>query len=106
VLWVGYVHKDDLKHLREFRYLSIARRFWDQWYARAIRIQIEPPLRFAVRLKPYLAGILTHCRYRLHASLLEGIDNTITVIKRRAYRFRNCAYFFLKIRDAFPGIGR
>ncbi|MBB4314479.1 transposase, partial [Roseospira marina] len=26
------------------------------------------------------------------------------VIKRMAYGFRDDAYFFLKIRDAFPGI--
>lgn len=44
--------------------------------------------------------------WRLHTSLLEGINNTIKVIKRRAYGFRDDDYFFLKIRAAFPGIGR
>ncbi len=105
-LWTVYVLKDDLKHLWDFHYPANARRFWDQWYARAVRSRIEPLRRFAIRLKPYLPGIIAHCRFRLHTSLLEGINNTIKVIKRRAYGFRDDAYFFLKIRAAFPGIGR
>jgi len=35
--------------------------------------------------------------------LLEGMNNTIKVIKRMAYGFRDAEYFFLKIRAAFPG---
>ena len=36
----------------------------------------------------------------------SGINNKIKVIKRIAYGYRDDAYFFLKIRAAFPGIGR
>lgn len=36
----------------------------------------------------------------------EGINNRIKVIKRIAYGYRDDAYFFLKIRAAFPGVGR
>lgn len=102
----AYVLKDDLKHLWDFHYPKAARRFWDQWYARAVRSRLRPLRQFALKLKPYLAGIIAHCRWRLHTSLLEGINNTIKVIKRRAYGFRDEDYFFLKIRAAFPGIGR
>jgi len=34
---------------------------------------------------------------------LEGINDTIKVIKRMAYGYRDDEYFFLRIRDAFPG---
>jgi transposase len=67
---------------------------------------IEPLRRFAKRLKPYVPGIVAHCRHRLHTSPLEGINNKIKVIKRMAYGFRDDAYFFLKISAAFPGIPR
>ena len=60
--------------------------------------------RFAKRLKTYLPGILSHCRWPLHTSLLEGMNNKIKVIKRMAYGYRDDEYFFLKIRQAFPGI--
>ena len=49
-------------------------------------------------------GVLSHCQYPLHTSLLEGMNNKIKVIKRMAYGYRDEEYFFLKIRDAFPGI--
>jgi len=35
--------------------------------------------------------------------VLERINNKIKVIKPIAYGFRDDAYFFLKIRAAFPG---
>jgi hypothetical protein len=40
---------------------------WEEqpWYHRAIRSRIEPLKVFARRLKPYLPGILAHCRWPL-----------------------------------------
>ncbi len=49
------------------------------------------------------AGILAHCLFPFHTSLLEGINNKIKVLKRMAYGYRDDEYFFLKIMDAFPG---
>jgi transposase len=98
-----YVLKDDLKHLWDYQYVGAARRFWDEWYTRAMRSRIDPLKKFARNLKSYLRGILAHCRWPLHTSLLEGINNKIKVIKRMAYGFRDDAYFFLRIRAAFPG---
>jgi len=99
-----YVLKDDLKSLWDYTYEGAARRLWDEWYGRAIRSRIEPLKKFARNLKERLAGILAHCRWPLHTSLLEGINNKIKVIKRMAYGYRDDEYFFLKIRAAFPGI--
>jgi transposase len=104
-LMVAYVLKDDLKELWSYRHEGYARRFWLGWYRRAIRSRIEPLKAFARKLRGYLPGLLAHCRYPLHTSLLEGINNKIKVIKRMAYGFRDDEYFFLKIRAAFPGIG-
>lgn len=42
----------------------------------------------------------------MNSSILEGVNNRITVIKRIAYGFRDSAYFYLKIKDAFPGKAR
>ncbi|HON92953.1 MAG TPA: ISL3 family transposase [Sedimentisphaerales bacterium] len=103
-LMTVYVLKDDLKALWSYQYPKAARRFWKHWYSRAIRSRIEPLKTFARNLKPYLDGIIAHCRWPLHTSLLEGINNKIKVIKRMAYGFRDDEYFFLKIRAAFPGI--
>ncbi|CAJ3628976.1 ISBma1, transposase [Burkholderia pseudomallei] len=65
---------------------------------------VEPRLR--ARLQGYWHGIVARCRHPLNTSVVEGINNTIKVIKRRAYGYRDEQYFFLKIRAAFPGIPR
>lgn len=98
-----HILKEDLKSLWDYRYPGAAMSFWKEWYQRAVRSRIEPLKRFARNLRDRLHGILAHCRYPLHTSLLEGINNKIKVIKRMAYGFRDDAYFFLKIRNAFPG---
>ena len=98
-----YLLKDDLKHLWSYTYPGAARRFWREWYSRAIRSRIEPLKRFARNLKKRIDGVISHCRYPLNTSLLEGFNNKIKVIKRMAYGFRDYDYFFLRIRAAFPG---
>ena len=102
-LFTVYVLKDDLKRLWQYRYPKAARRCWEGWYERAMASGIPALMRFAALLTPYLPGILSHCRYPLHTGLVEGINNKIKVLKRMAYGYRDDAYFFLKIRAAFPG---
>ena len=102
-LMTVYVLKEDLKRLWRYRHSGYARRLWNDWYQRAMESGITPLILFANRLKPYLNGILAHCRHPLHTSVLEGINNRIKVIKRMAYGYRDQDYFFLKIQAAFPG---
>jgi transposase len=102
-LAVVYILKEDLKHLWDFHYPAAARRFWREWYERAIRSRISPLIKFARNLRTNIEAVLAHCRWRLGTSFLEGINNKIKVIKRMAYGFRDDEYFFLKIRAAFPG---
>ena len=69
----------------------------------AIRSRIELLKTFARRLKAKIDGVLAHCRWPLHTSLLEGIHNNIKVIERTAYGFRDDEHFFLRIRAVLPG---
>lgn len=62
--------------------------------------------RFAERIKAFLPGILADGEPPLHASLAEGINNKIKVIKRMTYGFRDYEYFLLKIGAAYPGNAR
>ena len=59
---------------------------WTGWL---LLRSLEPIKAFARKLKGYLPGILAHCRWQLHTSLIEGINNKIKVIKRMAYGFRD-----------------
>ena len=100
-----YLLKDDLKQLWRYRSEAWARKAWKSWKRRAMRSGLQPLRHFARCLEPYLPGILAHCRWPLGTNLVEGINNKIKVIKRIAYGYRDDAYFFLKIRAAFPGVG-
>lgn len=104
-LFVVYVLRDALKDLWAQRQPAQALKAWRSWYRKARRSGIGPLRHFANKLRSYLPGILAHCRYPLGTNLIEGINNKIKVIKRMAYGFRDDAYFFLKIRAAFPGSG-
>jgi transposase len=104
-LFVVYVLRDALKDLWSHRDPALAERAWRSWYRKALRSGLEPLRRFARLLRDYVPGILAHCHYPLGTNLIEGINNKIKVIKRMAYGFRDDAYFFLKIRAAFPGVG-
>lgn len=81
-------------------------RRWKDWYRMAVDSGIAPAIAFAKRLRKYRRGILASAIFPLHTSVLEGVNNRIKVIKRMAYGFRDSAYFFLKIKDAFPGKAR
>lgn len=99
----AYLMRDELKHLWTYRTEGWARRGWEDWHHRAVRSRIAPLVAFARKLAVHAHGIVAHARWQLHTSLIEGINNKIKVIKRMAYGLRDDAYFFLKIRAAFPG---
>jgi transposase len=98
-----YVLRDELKRLWFYRRPAAAQQAWNHWCEQAEQSGIAALNTFAQRLKAYLHGILARCRHPLNTSIVEGINNTIKVIKRRAYGYRDQEYFFLKIRAAFPG---
>ena len=103
-LMTAYILKDDLKELWRQPTRQAARQAWEAWKAKAMESGLKPLIRFARNLEAYIDGIVSSAAWRLNTSVLEGINNRIKVIKRMAYGFRDDAYFFLKIRAAFPGI--
>jgi len=101
-----YIMKEHLNRLWSYTDPLCARAWWYQWYRLAIESGIDALIRFAKKLSVHIEGILSFTRYRLTTGILEGMNNTIKVIKRVAYGFRDDQYFFLRIRHAFPGIRR
>ena len=98
-----YLLKTELKEIWFAPSVREGARRWRLWYQMAIDSQLTPAIQFAKRLKKYLRGILASALYRMNSSILEGVNNKIKVINRMADGFRDSAYFFLKIKAAFPG---
>ena len=98
-----YILKDQLKAIYRYRRRGWAKKALDQWCGLAE--QIDHPLmkRFIGRLRFFEHGILNHCDYPIGTSKLEGVNNKIKVIKRKAYGFHDPGYFALKVKQALPG---
>jgi len=93
--------KDKLKHIWTYRSRTWASKAIDDWCSLARSLK-EPSLNtFANTLENYRYGILNHCDYPIHNGKLEGVNNKIKVIKRKAYGFHDLRYFTLKIYQAF-----
>ena len=98
-----YQLKDQLKMLYRYRYRAWAKRAIDQWCEMAAEIDHHAMHRFIGRLRFFEHGILNHCNYPIGTSPLEGVNNKIKVIKRKAYGFHDPHYFALKVKQALPG---
>ncbi|ATD58956.1 MAG: ISL3 family transposase [Janthinobacterium svalbardensis] len=98
-----YLLKTELKEIWYAPSVREGARRWKRWMKLARDSEIAPVIQFAKRLRKYVRGIIASAIYPMNSSILEGVNNRIKVIKRMAYGFRDSAYFFLKIKDAFPG---
>ena len=93
--------KDKLKHIWRYRHRTWANKAIDNWCELACSIQQPALTAFANMLDRRRYGIVNHCDYPIHTGQIEGINNKIKVIKRKAYGFRDLRYFTLKIYQAF-----
>jgi transposase len=93
--------KDKLKHIWQYRSRTCADKAIDQWCDLARSIKQPSLTSFAKMLERHRYGIVNHCDYPIHTGKIEGVNNKIKVIKRKAYGFHDLRYFTLKIYQAF-----
>lgn len=99
----AYILKDALKKIWSYKYRKLGEKALDNWCQLASESNIRPIIKFAKKLQDHREGILNHCYYPIHTGKLEGVNNTLKVIKRKAYGFRDTRYFILKAKQAFAG---
>ena len=97
---------DELRHLWGLGTRPQAVALVLDWIYRAAHSRIKPLVAFAQNLRNYIDGIVNSCKYEINTSVLEGVNNRIKQIKRRAYGFHDDQYFYLKVKAAFPGLPR
>ena len=95
--------KDQLKEIYDYSRRGRAKKALDAWCDMASQIDHPEVQRFIGRLRFFEYGILNHCDFPIGTSKLEGVNNKIKVIKRRAYGYHDPEYFALKVKQAFPG---
>lgn len=71
--------------------------FLHSWVEEVQTTTIQPLIKFANTLMAHRTDILNWFDYRISTGPLEGFNNKIKVLKRKAYGYRDMEYFALKI---------
>lgn len=95
----AYVLKESFGQLWSYEREGWARRFFENWRASLKWQRLKPYEKFAEMIDRHWDGIAAYCRPENKVSLgfVEGLNNKIRVIQRRAYGLRDENYLRLKI---------
>lgn len=98
-LHIAYLLKESFGQLWDYRTEGWARRFFDNWKASLKWQRLKPYEAFAAMIERHWEGIVTHIEADSKVSLgfVEGLNNKIRVIQRRAYGLRDEEYLRLKV---------
>jgi len=98
-LQTAYLLKETFGQLWSYRTEGWARRFFDHWKESLRWQRLQPYEKFAEMIERHWDGIATYSRPENKVALgfVEGLNNKIRVIQRRAYGLRDEEYLRLKI---------
>ena len=96
-LATAYYMKEELREFWAQLTEPLARRFLDDWIARAQSSGIRMLQKFARTLQLHRTGLLNWYKFSISTGPLEGTNTKIRVLQRQAYGFRDHEFFKLKI---------
>lgn len=99
-LAISYYLKEDLQQLWRQKTLDNAKDFLGKWVAKAFASGVHLLKKFAQSLLKHRSGIFAWYHHKISTGPLEGMNNKIKVLKRKAYGYRDMEFFKLKIKAA------
>jgi transposase len=95
----AYLLKESFGQLWEYRSETWARKFFDNWCSSLKWQRLKPYEEFAAMIERHWDGIAAYCKPENKVALgfVEGLNNKIRVLQRRAYGLRDEEYLGLKI---------
>ena len=98
-LQTAYLLKETFGQLWDYDTEGWARRFFDNWKAALKWQRLKPYNKFVAMIERHWEGIAAYCHPNNKVALgfVEGLNNKIRVIQRRAYGLRDEEYLRLKI---------
>lgn len=98
-LHTAYLLKESFGQLWHYEREGWARRFFENWRAALKWQRLEPYEKFAEMIDRHWDGIAAYCEPQNKVSLgfVEGLNNKIRAIQRRAYGLRDEEYLRLKV---------
>ena len=99
----AYMLKESFGQLWDYQAPGWARAFFERWKDSLKWQRLEPYEKFATMIERHWDGIVSYCHpdNKVSLGLVEGLNNKIRVLQRRAYGFRDEEYLKLKIVAAF-----
>lgn len=99
----AYLLKEQFGQLWSYRSETWARKFFESWKAQLKWQRLKPFEKFAALIERHWDGIVSYCKpeNKVKLGFVEGVNNKIRVIQRKAYGYRDEEYLRLKILTAF-----
>jgi len=95
----AYILKETFGQLWDYKSEAWARRFFDSWREALKWQRLKPYEKFAEMIDRHWEGIAAYCltENKVPLGFVEGLNNKIRVIQRRAYGLRDEEYLKLKV---------
>ena len=95
----AYLLKESFGQLWDYGREGWARRFFEHWRAAMKWQRLRPYEKFAAMIDRHWDGIAAYCRpdNKVALGFVEGLNNKVRVLQRRAYGLRDEEYLRLKI---------
>jgi len=99
----AYLLKESFGQLWDYRHPIWARAFFERWRDSLRWQRLKPYERFAAMIERHWHGIASYCEpgNKVSLGMVEGLNNKIRVLQRRAYGYHDDDYLNLKIVAAF-----
>lgn len=94
-----YYLKEELGHLWAHERKQEAAKYLKGWCKRAMESGVPKIAKLGRTIASYRTGVLNWYDYPISNAVMEGTNNKIKVLKRKAYGFRDMEYFKLRIYD-------
>jgi transposase len=99
----AYVLKESFGQLWDYNNPTWARKFFDSWKSQLRWQRLKPFEQFAAMIERHWQGIISYCHpeHKVSLGFMEGLNNKIRVIQRRAYGIKDQEYLMLKVITSF-----
>lgn len=99
----AYLLKEEFSQLWDYRSETWARKFLDNWKDQLKWQRLKPFETFSEMIENHWEGIVSYCKEenKVKLGFVEGLNNKIRVIQRKAYGYRDEEYLRLKILTSF-----
>lgn len=99
----AYLLKESFGQLWSYSNPTWARKFFESWKSQLRWSRLKPFHKFAAMIERHWDGIVSYCHpdHKVSLGFMEGLNNKIRVIQRRAYGIRDKEYLRLKVLTSF-----